>query len=206
MDFFSIISAATSLLPKFKEEIVKATKLAAGEIEYFMGKGLANYLDKQLDKFYNTKTFIFRDSTVKFYETFFPVRLTMNGIKREVISTAEILDSVFVKSKYITIIGTAGSGKTMLMKHVFLNAYHKTFKIPIVIELRHLNEYNGDIIDYIYNIILEEKITPNEKILEKVIATGSFLFLLDGYDEIYSSNKSKRTKEIESFVDKYSNN
>ena len=48
MEFFSTISAAISLTPKFKTEIIKSAQLAKDEADHFFGKGLLKYLDKQI--------------------------------------------------------------------------------------------------------------------------------------------------------------
>ena len=47
---------------------------------------------------------------------------------------------------------------------------------------------------------------PNKKILERILSNGEFLFLLDGYDEIFSDNKNKLTSELIEFIDNYSSN
>jgi len=201
--FTDIIIPAITLLEKFKNDILKGGQIVKNEIDTLFDKNFSKYLDNQFDKFYNTKTFLFRDDKVKFYETFFPVQL----VKGETTITSDNISfSLFDNCNYLTIIGNAGSGKTMLMKHLFLQSYTKFLRIPIVIELRHLNDYNGNVIDYIYKTLLENKILPSEKILERVLESGKFLFLFDGYDEIYSNHKKVITEQIEAFVDRYSNN
>jgi hypothetical protein len=203
LEAIGTITTAISLLGKFKSEILKLQSLTKEQVDNFFDKSLSKYLDNQFDKFYSTKTFQFRDEKVKFYETFFPVKLKKSSA---IIDTSSIPEDFFKEENYIAIIGNAGSGKTMLMKHFFLNAYTTFYRIPIVIELRHLNEYNGKVIDYIYSVLLENRVTPTERLLEKVMESGKFLFLLDGYDEIFSEHKKGITEEIEKFVDKYSNN
>jgi hypothetical protein len=200
---FSTTVSALTLLTKFKDEILKITKITKEELNFFFDKNLSKYLDNQFDKFYTTKTFHFRDNKVNFYETFFPVTLK---VEENLLDTSRVSSLYFEKSNYITVIGIAGSGKTMLMKHFFLNSYSELFRIPVVIELRHLNEYDGDVIKYFYSVLLEYKVVPSSRILERILESGKFLFLLDGYDEIYSDHKKKITEQIEGFVDKYSNN
>ena len=135
--------------------------------------------------------------------TFFPVKLEY----RE--TTVDISDNpleIFENKKCISIIGFAGSGKSMLMKHIFLKTLENYRLIPLVIELRFLNDYQGNLTDYIYDKILNNRLSPNNKILERILAEGNFLFLFDGYDEIYSKSKSKITNEIDKFIDRYSKN
>src|SRR5687768_4239989 len=97
----SIISGI-SLLAKFKNEILQIGKVTKDEINHLFDKNLSKYLDNQFDKFYNTKTFLFRDEKVNFYEAFFPVDLKKSD---ELIDTSKISFSFFETASYATIIG-----------------------------------------------------------------------------------------------------
>lgn len=94
----------------------------------------------------------------------------------------------------------------MLLKHFFLNSITTQFRIPIVIELRSLNDFEGNITDYIHSKILNNQLSPNKDILERILSSGKFIFLLDGYDEILSTKKHKITADLEDFIDKYTAN
>ncbi|MBL0295196.1 MAG: hypothetical protein IPQ04_13355 [Saprospiraceae bacterium] len=86
---------------------------------------------------------------VNFYDVFYPVTIKNNS---EIISEINNLKDLFNNRKYITIIGMAGCGKSMLMKHIFIHR-KSILNIPIVIELRNLNDFNGSITDYITKIL-----------------------------------------------------
>ena len=94
----------------------------------------------------------------------------------------------------------------MLMKHFFLNFLIKENEIPIYVELRNLNYFEGSLVDYITNMIFQNRLTPNNKILERLLKDGKFIFILDGYDELHESNKNKRKEELSLFIDKYRHN
>lgn len=94
----------------------------------------------------------------------------------------------------------------MLTRHIFLLSAENCKHIPIIIELRNLNNCKETIEEYITRIISQNKISPNHKITERILKEGNFIFLLDGYDEIYSENKDKITTDIENFVDRYNKN
>lgn len=145
-----------------------------------------------------------RNERFQFYDIFYPVNIKDLSAKKTFNSIDT--DKFFKESNYITIIGNAGSGKSMLMKHLFLSSIKSGSRIPIFIELRYLNDFEGNISDYIHNILFKNKIARNEKIVERLLKENYFLFLLDGYDEIYSNRKDNITKEIEDFIDQYSNN
>ena len=188
----------------FKEPLKEVYNDIKDEYLQFFENGLTEYTSQFLDKFSKTKTFLHRDERFHFYDIFFPVDIKdMSGKKSfNSIQTEEF----FKDSNYVTIIGNAGSGKSMLMKHLFLSSISLGSRIPIFIELRYLNDFEGNISDYIHSILFKNKIARNEKIVEKLLKENYFLFLLDGYDEIYSNRKDNITKEIEDFIDQYSNN
>jgi len=196
------VPTTVELFSKFTDGLAKAFQVTKDEIKVFFGKGIAEYLETQYLKYAFTKTFLYRDTPIDFYTTFFPITLKKAANKIKTDEIIELIDN----NNFIVITGTAGSGKTMLMKHIFLSAFHQAYKIPIVVELRYLNTYEGEFSDYIFKVILKNKISPAEGIMQRMLEAGKFLFLLDGYDEIFSEKKQKITDEIDFFIDKYSKN
>ncbi|MBP0613017.1 NACHT domain-containing protein [Chryseobacterium sp. cx-311] len=203
MEPISTTAAVTLLLSTFKEPLVKKFKDISDEIEHVFNNSLNNYITNYYNKYSKTKTFIYRDEKIDFYEVFYPVT-----IKNRVSASTEVqeLKEVIFREKYITIIGSAGSGKSMLMKHLFLSCIHQFYTIPIVVELRNLNDLDITIFEYISNILTKNKVAKSEKIIDRILKEGNFIFLFDGYDEIFSDNINKITNEIEELVDLYSNN
>ncbi|HSV77008.1 MAG TPA: NACHT domain-containing protein [Bacteroidales bacterium] len=192
-----------SLIETFKEPILSALSDIKNEVQFFLDDGLSEYVENQKNKLSKTKTFLFREEKVNFYDIYFPVSIRN---RRRKIENFQEIEDLFIEKQYITLIGNAGSGKSMLLKHIFLSSITDLFKIPILVELRNLNEFNGTITDYIYQFIFRNKLAPNSKILERILSNGNFLFLLDGYDEIYSENKNKISNDIEEFIDTYTKN
>lgn len=191
------------LLNAFKEPFLKLSKEIKDEFLDVFNNGLSDYVDNFYNKYSKTKTFIYRDEKVNFYDVYYPVTLKNNT---ERITEINDLNTLFNERKYVTIIGMAGCGKSMLMKHIFLSTVNQLYSIPIVIELRNLNDYNGTITNYITKQLTKNKLSINDRITERILSEGNFIFLLDGYDEIYSENKDKITTDIEEFVDTYNKN
>jgi predicted NACHT family NTPase len=195
IDYKVEITSLTKLL-------IDGLKLAQKEISSYLEIGLKSYLESQSEKYFWTNTFLHRFEKVKFDDIYFPVSLSY-----EVYSTKfKDISEVFEKYKYITVIGGAGSGKSTLIKYIFLNTLKQKYKIPILIELRHLNEYNGTLTDYIFDRILSLNIKPSGNTLERILNKGNFIFLFDGYDEIFSKRKHQIASDIENFTDKYYQN
>lgn len=168
----------------------------------FFEFGLEQYLYSQLKKYYYTNTFLHRGEQVKFYDIYHPIKATY----KELITDFEDIESIFENYSKIIISGSAGSGKTTLIKHLFLQSIKNRVRIPILIELRHLNDYDGSIEKLITDKILNNSIKPNATILKRALRSGKFIFLLDGYDEIFSNKKNEINRHLEEFIDQYSKN
>lgn len=195
-------ASTIALISAFKEPILQSCKEIKSEISHFLDDGLPDYINSIKDKFILTKTFLYRDETVNFYDVFFPVSIQIKRNSKAVTSCSEL----FGESNFVSIIGSAGSGKTMLMKHFFLQSITTSYKIPLFIELRNLNDFSGSFTELINSVIFNNRLSPNEKILERLLDTGSFILLLDGYDEIYSDKKDAVTNDLDKFIDRYSKN
>lgn len=92
----------------------------------------------------------------------------------------------------LIITDTAGMGKTTFSKCLVLNLLSNDDikKFPLFIELRKI-ENNESIIDYIIkeiNSVSRNKIT--KETFEHMVSLNTFLFILDGFDEVNESNKS----------------
>jgi len=94
----------------------------------------------------------------------------------------------------------------MLLKHIFLLSIKQVIRIPIVIELRNINEFEGKFVEFVFEKLVGTQITKNIEVFKRVLKEGGFIFLLDGYDEIFSDKKSKLTSELVNFIDAYNKN
>jgi SpoVK/Ycf46/Vps4 family AAA+-type ATPase len=198
----------------YKEEIISFFREGKDEIKNLFDIGLANYLENHYNKIAFTNTFIFPNEKVKFYDVFFPIDIETNGNEilgdyiYQKINSKLLINDLFSRSKAVAIIGYAGSGKTMLAKHLFLSCcnYSQLVKIPIYIELRTLNNFTGSLKEYVYSVLTLNRIKPNTKILERSLKGGNFILIFDGYDELDPEKLEKITNEIESFFDEFSKN
>lgn len=190
------------------------TNRIADEISQIANNRILEYLCVEYERNSMTKTFLHRSEPIILESIYQPLHLQpaverwgqicVNNSKR--IPTDNIKD-IFVKGKCATIIGTAGSGKSTLVKYLFVNAIKSKFKIPIKIELRYLNDYTGSLLSYIEEEIIKfSGIAEREKIIEKMFLSGDFIMFFDGYDEVSSQKKETLTKDICRITKKYPNN
>ena len=182
------------------ETILRGIKWGIDEYKAFDKVGILDYLNTQIEKYTYVNTFLHRADKVKFKDIYFPIK-----IKNKKCSTDFYNPQVFLNQhKYISIFGTAGSGKSTLLKYAFLQTLQAAHKIPILIELRYLNNIdNIDIEKEIISLIVKKNIKPNSNIVKRALSSGAFLFIFDGFDEIYSFGKEKILQAIDTFIDIY---
>lgn len=194
----------TEIISLFKDEILKGAGSQIDEFRQSIDDGLKKYVESCYDKISNVKTYLFSENAVKFEEIYVPLSLKFE--KQKAVSLPNNMSSIFRINNCITILGHAGSGKTMLMKHSFLNILREDTYIPIIIELRKIDTSRMNLFEYVSSLVFKLNLDRNEPIFNRVMDSGKFVFFFDGFDEISSTNKEVRTAEIEEFVDRYNKN
>lgn len=190
------------LIKKIIEEFKPLFGLMNDQTKQFFEVGLKKYLEKKFYQYSELKTLLRGNTPVYIYNIYYPLKLRRNN---EVIETNDVAD-VFRKSNAVTIIGDAGSGKSTLIKHLFLNTIKTGYAIPVLVELRYLNNDENSLQEYIRTKVLEDCIAENPKILEKLFEAGKFVFFLDGYDELNTEVKADVVKNLSEFRNKYLKN
>ena len=197
-----IEAAIKAFVPQLIRESSDVLDKATDEIKQLYNKGLKDYFTKQKEKYSHIKTLLQGNTPVYLYDIYFPINIRKNYKRTD---TSRI-QNLFTDTNFITIVGSAGSGKSMLVKHLFLNSITEKYGIPILIELRHLNEYQADIEKYIEEVIFENKLSQNPTILKRLLEKGKFIFFLDGFDEISGNIRGAVVRHISSFVNEYDEN
>lgn len=193
------------------------------EIKHTISNNILEYQVEEYNRNSISKTLLHRVEPKRLKEFYQPlfIRKCGKGIRREEISDrfrrlrnrdkeripTDSIAKLFKKNQFVTLIGNAGSGKSTIVKYLFLNSIDTNFKIPIKVELRYLNDYEGTLIDFIREKIFKlNRLASANKIIERLMKSGNFVFFLDGYDEITSVKKEKITKEIDDLVKLYNKN
>ncbi|QGM80132.1 NACHT domain-containing protein [Otariodibacter oris] len=167
----------------------------------------SSYLNSRYEKLSIMKTLLYRNEPVKLSECYVRNSVTFidNDRTENVFKDHNIKDFI-LKNKRVILSGTAGIGKSVFCKSIFLEMVNNANGIyPIFIELRELkNNASATLIEYICNEIsyINEKISSSN--LESLIKKGNILFILDGFDEIDFDIREKYTREILEISKKYS--
>lgn len=116
------------------------------------------------------------------------------------------LELIAEYSKKVILVANGGMGKSMMLKHLFLESINKhmqTGLLPIILELRDFNESNDLFKDYIVKTaeIYDKSLTT--KILENLMSSGKCQILMDGADEIDPSDVNAFQRQIDELADRY---
>lgn len=117
-------------------------------------------------------------------------------------------DELLKISNNVVIIGSGGSGKSMIMRHLFLNTLHRGEYIPVLVELRRItNTHKANaLIELIHTCIEAFDVKLDQSQLEYSLRTGKYLFLFDGLDEVKEENRGKTEMLIQQLSKKYPEN
>lgn len=190
-------------LPPLISKIANKIKITYNEVKIDLEIPFQAYLTKSYEKYSKTKTIIYGIEPKKLY-SFFEVPFLKKGTEIINPTTTKVLTDI---SKFLIIEGSGGIGKSTLMKHLFLSELKLEDYVPIFIELKDFNEEGHlDLEELLLKKLNQFHNTFQEKYLDYALQSGCFLFLLDGYDELYSENQKEFFKKLNDFCDKYPEN
>ena len=184
-------------------KIANKLKITYNEVKIDLEIPFQAYLTNSYEKYSKIKTIIYGIEPKKLYD-FFEIPFLKKGSDIIKPTTTKILTDL---SKFLIIEGSGGIGKSTLMKHLFLSELKLKDYIPIFIELKDFNEEGHlDLEKLLLKKLNQFHNTFQEEYLDYALQSGCFLFLLDGYDELYSENQNEFFKKLNDFCDKYPEN
>ena len=184
-------------------KIANKLKITYNEVKIDLEIPFQAYLTNSYEKYSKIKTIIYGIEPKKLYD-FFEVPFLEKGSELIKPTKTRVLTDI---SKFLIIEGSGGIGKSTLMKHLFLSELELKDYIPIFIELKDFNEEEHlDLEKLLLKKLNQFHNTFQEEYLDYALQSGCFLFLLDGYDELYSENQKEFFKKLNDFCDKYPEN
>lgn len=194
-------TTAQTLYQKVRDYVTDIQKKE--EIDF--GYAYENYLKYAKTTHEKMKTLLYRHAAKDIYSFYECVGLNRN---EDIIDTADINNVLEIGNKII-VTGTGGSGKSVMMKHFFLNILETTHYVPVLIELRGLNEYDEkgiNLEEYIYEVMGTLKFKIERKYFEYSLETGCYVILLDDFDEVKNEISNSVTNQIVAMSKKYPEN
>jgi len=158
------------------------------------------YLEKSIELNSNCRSFFFRASPVNIYNFFVSMDIEhSSNVKKE----ASITDVLQINN-HTVIQASAGYGKSIFLRHLFLTSIETCNYVPILFDLRNITENKRSLLESMHDKMYGHGFEQDIAFLTKGLEFGHFLLLLDGFDEISPENRSSVAKEFNFFATKYS--
>lgn len=198
-------SLITEVVKSGWEKVKKFFKDAEAKDSIDFGDAYACYLHNTVVKNSKIKTLIYRHVPKDLYAFYEYVNVQYQNRK---IDTSDIGHLLQISNKLI-ITGTGGLGKSLLLKHFFLNTAQNSDYIPVLIELRKFNGTDSSEISLyksIYQSLSDNGFKLEDEYYAYSLNEGAYVILLDGFDEVNRDKVEKVFEQIQSFSDRYNKN
>ena len=177
--------------------------------------GYDGYLKSAGNKYGTIKTLLYKDEPHPFYDFYVCNNVAWNeaapgntGLRQKVEEGLNYRKLSAI-SKYTILCGTGGLGKSMMLRHILLDAvsnFDTYGRIPVIVQLRNYNEDYSDISGFVLSDISGLWGSLDKEGLLSMLKAGRLLLLFDGLDGIKSECLEKFTNQLTAFVDRYPDN
>ena len=161
-----------------------------------------SYLERILERHSKSKSFFVRSEALPLYDFFVPPNLS-NQQRQLSAPTAANLAAI---APATIVTGSGGCGKTMLMRHFLVSSICERSKIPVMVELRQLNNSGKSLQDTVLQTLKTNGLDVDQNYLELAFEDGHFCLLLDGFDELLNQLREPLIQQIQRFHETYPKN
>lgn len=205
-------------LTKFRDLVEK--KIKSAEINNkkydvsFLEKELEKYLIKSESNYY-TKSLLYRESGQYINDIYVDLPLYFKGqnkcpkdILKKIRQSSLEEPGIPSKEAKFLISGIGGSGKSILMKKLFLELIiggdSNQLSIPILIRLKSIKDIKeGFFENYIINYFCKIGVKFEQDFVKTLLKEGNIVLLLDGLDELKFDKRVFFIDDLELFLTKY---
>jgi hypothetical protein len=193
----------TWITPKIIE-YMKTAKIDKDLVDHYFENKFESYLSHTYEQCLYITTLAFPGNKVLLKDLYVPLTIEQDNTGTSYIVDDDSIELLDLRRKVI-IADAAGTGKTTLLRFLFLQCIEKNIAVPVLVELRRLSATHS-LMDEIYM-----QLNPIDEAVEKefileLVKRGDFIFLLDGYDEVSEENKAYVAQELQNFVVKAGKN
>lgn len=195
-----------SNIPKIYNKLKQMFHDLQFQTEEELGIVYQEYLQFTYEKYSTIKTLLYKNEGKFLYDFYEHVYLDDNN--SDLIDTTNT-ELIFEKTSNVILTGTGGIGKSMLVKHVFVNQIQQATSIPIFIELKSLNDFEfseNELVDFIYQEVRNHHLNLVKEYFTGTLDAGRYTIIFDGLDEVNPTKRSWLDEEIKKFVTLYNNN
>lgn len=177
-------------------------KGAADKIRLRLQNSYNSYVVCVAQRYSKAKSFFIRNEPTNLYDFYVPIGLSSSNNRIEVPS----INAVASVNPFVVVTGGGGSGKSMLMRHLFLDTLETKERVPVFLELRELNQTQIPLLEFLEETLRSNKFGLDHEYILKALKAGHFVIFLDGFDEVALSIRKDLTKEIQQLAKSYDQN
>jgi len=218
---FNVISLMSVNMSDAPLDMNQIAALAAKELVKDAVKSTYDTLSKPIAKLWKQATTDFEEMSKKAYAKNAYVRILSSK------QTPVELDKIYVETKFmcehesvdeltlmqrvrdgqkVLVVGDGGLGKTFFVKRFWRAVFdHQSGKIPVFVSLRDLNEMTDDNLSLFLRRTIFPSANSSEQLFDYFCRRGTFVFILDGYDEAVEAKRSILQRQLIDFTNKYTN-
>jgi len=167
-----------------------------------------NKFTKYLEEIYKDSSFlttlVFPNTGTKIKDLYVPLTLVQSS-NYEHFKIDKFDYKIFEKFPKIVVSDYAGMGKSTLLKWITLSIIEQQKSIPILVELRKINDSNS-LLDEVFNQLNPIGDAFDKELTYQLLDLGFFTILLDGFDEIPYDIQDVITNQISDFIKKTGEN
>lgn len=155
-------------------------------------------LKDYFDQINSIKTLYQPEKKVEVDKVYYPVSIECKGKINKVIHSQDL----FSHDNCVLIEGTAGHGKSLLMRHIAVHEIKHGARVPVFILLRD-KESNVKLTELICSELKLLGFESPDKALVYLLRNRRILIILDGFDEVKSDSRKSLLIEIEYLARKF---
>ena len=163
------------------------------------GKAFEEYIKLSVEKYKYTKTILYKYEPALIEDFYVDHDLELYN---KIIDTRSVKNLIEISNSLI-ITGIAGSGKSTLMKYLFLDSIKNEIGIPIFVEIRNIKT---GIFSYLFEILKKSNFPQDLDLFKKTLKNGKYIIFLDGIDEVGPGIRDKINSEILDMRERFSKN
>ena len=150
------------------------------------------YVKKIAERHSRARSFFHRADPEYLYKFYVPI-----GVRTKARRLPRVdCKPLFSVTNHVVIQGSGGCGKSTLTRHLLLDILRVRERIPVLVELRSLNQEWRPIVELISGGLADSGLALGPHAVTQGIKSGRFALLFDGFDELDESLRAKAAKEI----------
>jgi hypothetical protein len=202
----TVLKVAAPFLSTTLQRYVEHLKARAETVVNILNfeNNIKSYLAYQIEQHQFLNSIVLRNKRILLEQVYVPLIIDSQQPQNSTV-LAGFPEAILAKHRHILIRDSAGMGKSTCLKWMFLDSLKSTSLMPLFINLRRLSA-QVNIVDYILKELNGYKNSIDRDAFLYLLEHGDFVFFLDGYDEIPSSEKQQITRNLQDFIARSSKN